>query len=314
MVKHYGLVFLCFLVTGSMLAHDPPSEIPLGNYFPEGEITWIYAQPNVASELVTVTSGRSGIGNYFHAGEGFERFIEDDVVSVGARGNTLYRFRSRKEWQADPAHWLYVQCVSGSMLRITDRNLTVTTPAGTFSHCIRVVWDTGCADAGITEEIFAPGVGLVRRHEIRLYGLVTWDLVSMEKNGIHLYPNDLSLECRVSPAMFTDDLNVICSLSVGGDRETVLTFPDGQTWEIEILNQDGERVYLWSEGKDFPQVIQEITVTVRTPFRFHVGIDLPAGLEAGPYTVNMSLPVQKIDGYEPGEFPAVRLPAEKVLE
>jgi hypothetical protein len=53
----------------------------------------------------------------------------------------------------------------------------VTVPAGTFEYAAVVAYDSfSCADEGLYEEVFAPGVGLIRRTLVSRLGLMTWSL------------------------------------------------------------------------------------------------------------------------------------------
>jgi hypothetical protein len=72
-------------------------------------------------------------------------------------------------------------CLAGARLTIGARDEVVTVPAGEFRGVVRVDHSGGaCADAGITTEWFAPGVGLVRRAETTIAGPLVSDLVLAE--------------------------------------------------------------------------------------------------------------------------------------
>ncbi len=74
-------------------------------------------------------------------------------------------------------------CLSGARLTVAARDETVTVPAGTFAHVVRVDWVPPCIDAGIMHEWFAPGVGLIRREESSVAGPVVSELVSASLAG-----------------------------------------------------------------------------------------------------------------------------------
>jgi hypothetical protein len=74
-----------------------------------------------------------------------------------------------------------LSCLAGSRLTIGARDEVVTVPAGEFHNVVRVDYSGSlCADAGITAEWFAPGVGLVRRAETTIAGPLVSDLVTAE--------------------------------------------------------------------------------------------------------------------------------------
>jgi hypothetical protein len=74
-------------------------------------------------------------------------------------------------------------CVDGSRLVVASRDDVVNVPAGQFTRVVRVDFRSRCADAGITTEWFAPGVGLVRREETSIAGPVVSELVLAELEG-----------------------------------------------------------------------------------------------------------------------------------
>jgi hypothetical protein len=58
---------------------------------------------------------------------------------------------------------------------------TVTVPAATFERAAVIHYDLDpCVDSGLTEEIFAPNVGLIQRSVASWSGLQTWSLVYAE--------------------------------------------------------------------------------------------------------------------------------------
>jgi hypothetical protein len=96
-------------------------------------------------------------------------------------------------------------CISGSKLQLADRSEIVRVPAGTFRNVVRIDVGPPCADAGITGEWFAPGVGLVRREETSIAGPVISELVSATVAGRAFpaagYETSLGLE---RPLLFND--------------------------------------------------------------------------------------------------------------
>jgi hypothetical protein len=70
----------------------------------------------------------------------------------------------------------------GAVLTVVSRNESVTVPVGTFTT-VHISFRTNVCDAGITDEWFAPGFGLVKRVETSLIGPITWELVHMVING-----------------------------------------------------------------------------------------------------------------------------------
>jgi hypothetical protein len=74
-----------------------------------------------------------------------------------------------------------LSCLAGARLTVGARDEVVTVPAGEFRGVVRVDYSGGaCADAGITTEWFAAGVGLVRRAETTIAGPLVSNLVLAE--------------------------------------------------------------------------------------------------------------------------------------
>ena len=103
-------------------------------------------------------------------------------------GNHLwYRFRVVMEtgWIMDiqeDAPGGAIPCTDGAAMQKVSSAEVVTVPAGTFTTLHVQVTPT-CYDAGIMEEWFAKGVGLVKREETSLEGAVTWELTSARVGG-----------------------------------------------------------------------------------------------------------------------------------
>jgi hypothetical protein len=112
------------------------------------------------------------------------------VAPVG----TIWQLQLAPSPTANPV----ADCVDGSRLVVASRDEVVKVPAGEFTRVVRVDFRSPCADAGITSEWFAPGVGLVRREETSIAGPVVSELVQAELDGVALprtvYSTTLSLD------------------------------------------------------------------------------------------------------------------------
>ncbi|MBX3471469.1 MAG: agmatine deiminase family protein [Planctomycetes bacterium] len=72
-------------------------------------------------------------------------------------------------------------------VRVAARNLSLTTPAGTFSDVTRLTLQTSVADAGTTQIWFARGVGIVKYETQSIAGPRSFELASASVNG-QAYP------------------------------------------------------------------------------------------------------------------------------
>lgn len=73
----------------------------------------------------------------------------------------------------------------GAQLTVISRNETVTTPVGTLT-AVHIRFKTNVVDAGITDEWFTPGIGLIKRIETSLIGPITWELTYACINGVKI--------------------------------------------------------------------------------------------------------------------------------
>lgn len=72
-----------------------------------------------------------------------------------------------------------------------------------------------------------------------------------------------------------------------GDAPLVLDFPDGQRYDFEVFAEDGTRVWRWSDGMFFIQVLGRETVAPGDSLRWSERIE--GGLPAGAYRVVATL-------------------------
>jgi hypothetical protein len=71
---------------------------------------------------------------------------------------------------------------------------SVRVPAGSFDSLVRIAYQgTNCADAGLEEEIFAAGIGLIRRTSSTIGGPRSIELVSAEIGGTHISAKGLTV-------------------------------------------------------------------------------------------------------------------------
>lgn len=75
-------------------------------------------------------------------------------------------------------------------VKITNRNETVSVPAGTFENTIRIEFRRNVADAGYIIEWFAPNTGCVRRVKDSFAGPSTSELINAHINGVYIPPRN----------------------------------------------------------------------------------------------------------------------------
>ena len=132
------------------------------------------------------------------------------VLERGDNGKDYlwYEFGGRvgKSWVMELASGDAPTCEDGASLRIGARDEVVTVPAGQFKQVIRIDFMTKCADAGITREWFAPGVGLIRREETSIAGPVISELVYAELGEKVLPSSTYSTTLELSSSRYVNNL------------------------------------------------------------------------------------------------------------
>lgn len=167
-----ALCLLTLLATGANARADFDT-----GYFPVARgNTWVYRDAAGAEQTVDIDSTRlvGSTRNYRLRGfNGSSHWIRQTTAGRVYAGTTSvwYRFDG-----AVGTSWTFAVSGSsipgsnGARLQVVSRNESLTVPAGTFST-IHLRWRaSGVADAGITDEWFAKGVGLVKRTEQSIAG------------------------------------------------------------------------------------------------------------------------------------------------
>ena len=169
---------------------------------------------------------------------------------LGAPEGTTWTLQLAPSPQESPV----ADCISGARVTLAARGETMSVPAGDFERVVRVDWMSACADAGIASEWFAPGVGLIRRDELSIAGIVTSELVRAELGGVSLprvgYVTTLSLD----RPLYTNNLmppvgpgalpTVTGSLVVQErtDAPLVLAFSGCKSVSVAVVNEAGGTV------------------------------------------------------------------------
>ena len=145
-------------------------------------------------------------------------------------------------------------CIGGAKLTLASRGETLSVPAGDFDRVVRVDWASTCADAGIASEWFAPGVGLIRRDELTIAGVLTSELVRAELDGMSLprvgYVTTLSLERPLYHYNLMPPVGPWSIPTVAGaftvhkraDLPLVLAFSGCKSVSLALVNEAGDTV------------------------------------------------------------------------
>lgn len=163
----------------------------------------------------------------------------------------------------------------GATLTLASRSETVQVRAGTFRGCIRIDYATGVADAGVESEWFAPGVGLVKRTESRIWGVQTTELKEATVNGrriaasgpplvatITIAPGQIVIPGAPPPpgANPNHTFQVQATLHVAATGAPVQVTEGGFHVDFVVTDASGRQFYKWSDGKAFAMYLRYVTI------------------------------------------------------
>lgn len=287
-----------------------------GGYFPLAVgNSWTYAITGFAgqgSHTITVSGIEEIGGNLYYRLDGYAD--TPSLVRVLPEGTVVeYHRESRGErlWYdfraAEGASWPAVvntNCPATGIVR--SRSGAVKVPAGEYARAFVVQYmGSNCADAGFEEEIFAPGVGLVRRTSQTIGGPRHFELVSAQVGSSTIAPEGLSFSLSIDkPVYFSDRMPPVdparlipvmrANMKIRNTTDTpvVLQFNSGQKFDLIVRDSRGGEVLRWSAGKAFTLAIETVRLgpgeqgfSAELPLAASEGVPL----EPGAYTVEAFL-------------------------
>jgi hypothetical protein len=305
-MRAFSSLFL-FLMT-AILAPQAAAQVvpaPAADLFPLAEGNrWTYARtgPAAGSRFDVKVSGTVPHA----AAPGGVAFALEGYFGTGAT-SLVYQSRARLVLEAGRQRdtlWYRIGALPGTRWRflsttaptcsddlpaiLVSRRESVDVPAGRFGGCVRIVYRPACSDAGSLEEIFAPGVGLVRRTEESFAGPVTHELVSAVVGGRALPPHPIEVSISINEQSFifggapppvprpAPKLVVRLTVRAEGGPQT-FRFGTTQRYDIRVLDEQGTEVYRWSRGQAFRQVPGTETALPGRPLVFEQEIPVISG-------------------------------------
>jgi hypothetical protein len=186
--------------------------------------------------------------------------------------------------------------------RIVEKPLVGSTAALTSTEFLTVQYGpTQCADAGLVEEVFVPGVGLSRRTFLTIAGpqglTLTYAKIGSRIVGASQLLVSLSIDAPayvanlmppVDPEQAVPVLNATLTIRNTSDFPLQIMTASGQQFDFRITDQAGLVVYQWSDGRLFTQATTVIEVS---PGERNFTLAIPLGndkgepLPAGAYTI-----------------------------
>jgi hypothetical protein len=143
---------------------------------------------------------------------------------------------------------------------IQSRSAEISLPVGQFTDAVEVAYQAGvCADAGITEQVFAPQVGLVRHEETSISGPRPYELVYFRAGSLSATGPEVSFTVALDAARYKagGELGARLTLRSTLPEPIRLQFPSGQSYDLRIFNEKGDVVYTWSDGRAFTLIFRD---------------------------------------------------------
>lgn len=148
-----------------------------------------------------------------------------------------------------------------------------------------------CADAGVTEELYAENVGMLSRTMSTIAGPQAFHLVTARIGKMELSRQaGGTFSVTINPPRPSDE-SALAILRLAVSRPVVLRYASAQEYDVLLRDSEGRVAWRWSDGKAFPPVITEITVEGERLWRVEVPLrilELP--LPSGRYSIEAWLP------------------------
>lgn len=167
-------------------------------------------------------------------------------------------------------------CCGRAMIR--TRSAGYRGPVGELENLLEITYP-GVFQVGLERELFLPYVGMIYRGQ-NTGGptFASYDLIYARTGGVTVVAApevsfSLTLDKSVywlnlmppfdprNPTLF---LTARLTLRATHEPPLVLTFPSGQSFDLELRNEKGDVVYRWSEGKAFTLAIRTVIFGAET--------------------------------------------------
>jgi intracellular proteinase inhibitor BsuPI len=278
------------LALSAMLPAQTPAPFPLelGN-------TWLYrphtSNAGLAPDLRSISvHGRETVAgrDYFDvAWFGREVLLRVDP----ATGNLVIYDRASASEQiwigfGAPLHFGFTTAINPCPTTgaIAARDAAITVPAGAFTDVLQVNFTGNCVDVGVTQQFYAPTVGLLSSEEETIAGPVHYELAYYRVGATTGSAPEVSFTLAIDAPQYSAGGTLTARVTLRSSSPTPipLHFPNSQSFELKILNEKGDVVFLWSRNRTFATVVRDETFG---PGEKTFGFSAPlADLPPGRYT------------------------------
>lgn len=191
-----------------------------------------------------------------------------------------------------------------------EKEAPFTGPIGYFDRTLSIGYTGGvCSDAGTTNEVYAPWLGMVQRTVTSFTGPRNFDLVYAQIGGItFLSESAISFGLSLTPLEAdgkSANVAVRLVLTNNGKGPVKLEFASSQLYDFIVRNEKGEVVYTWSSARVFLQSLSSIEIPVKGEQVWQETFTFPT-LGAGKYSIEAKL--SNTDGNKFSAVATVMLP------
>ncbi|MFN7924802.1 MAG: BsuPI-related putative proteinase inhibitor [Bryobacteraceae bacterium] len=227
---------------------------------------WIYRESfarSTSTVVMSITGTQTFNGRVYSVLTGLS---DGPVYLRTSETGTLFRFntntRQDEVWAefatAEGGTYRTAVDACNETARVESRDASLKLPAGDFQHSLKIAYPPGrCADAGLTQETFAPYVGLVQRESTTIAGPRRLDLIYARIGGVTVLSEpELTTSLSLDRAVYRRGQAISARLTLRNTQpEPVeLNFSSGQRYDMVIRNEKGEQVFQWSIGTLFVAV------------------------------------------------------------
>ncbi len=126
---------------------------------------------------------------------------------------------------------------------------------------VQVRFSGNCADAGLTQQFYAPNLGLISTEETSFIGPVKFELADYHVGSTTGGRPEVAFTVAIDSPSYASGATVQARMTLKNTSPDAihLTFPSGQSYDLRILDQQGNVVYSWSKGQVFSQIFREET-------------------------------------------------------
>ena len=165
--------------------------------------------------------------------------------------------------------------------RVEKRNATTELLDRVWENGIQISYSAAsCADAGVTDDLYLPGLGLAQRTYQSFTGPRRFKLsyarignASVVTSGEYSFRINLSQKTYAPRAI----INLRMTLENWTKEPLKLQFNSGQSFDFAIRDASGETAFYWSANKLFTAEVRELSVTGEKNWTVTEEMDLKPG-------------------------------------